>query len=199
MPRYLRMALPLIALFMPWSSLAANADDELPLLTDMEEYAVYIAVLFPQQQGKDTAGMPSLPPITRLDGITGKNYRLYYLAGDHGRLKQGVDSGIINSYNRNNATPLRLDEKILQSMAPDGHRVNLVANDSAPAGREDIATPGGITYLSRPGYNSDRSGAIVQIRHVADYEMGVGYLVHLERKMPDGHWQITGSDLTRMY
>ncbi len=46
------------------------------------------------------------------------------------------------------------------------------------------------------GFDSSRTRAIVTVRHQADYEMGIGYRIYLEKSAATGRWLITGTDLT---
>jgi hypothetical protein len=56
---------------------------------------------------------------------------------------------------------------------------------------------GGMTTLSRPGFDSSRTKAVLEVGHQADYEMGVGYRVYLEKSPQTGQWVIVGADVTR--
>jgi hypothetical protein len=46
------------------------------------------------------------------------------------------------------------------------------------------------------GFDPSRTRAVVSVRHQADYEMGIGYRIYLEKSAATGRWLGTGADLT---
>ena len=64
------------------------------------------------------------------------------------------------------------------------------------AHRRQYPFSGGIKSVSRVGFDPARTHAVVTIRHQADYEMGIGYRIYLEKSAATGRWLITGSELT---
>lgn len=178
-----------------------NAEDSL-WLTNAEEYAVIVAVLFPTESdsGNSTAEVNfERKTYTRLDGITGNDYRLNRLT-IQGKItdNSSVDQTTIADYNHRNEKSYRLDEKRLLPLIPEEGMVILVTPGGTETMEEGIIADG-TTYISRPGFNQDRTKAILQINHVAGPEMGVGYEVYLEKASSNGNWQITGLNLNRIY
>jgi hypothetical protein len=184
-----------------------DAAEDLPLLTDAEEYAVFMAVLFPK-------GPDSIDPATkadlerkafltghrdRLDGITGNSYNLSRFTISGTKPDKGPDHDLIGDYNRRNEHSCRLDEERLRSLVPKGGKIALVTQGEPGMTGGDILPFDGTTFISRPGFNQDLTKAIVQINHVAGPEMGVGYQVYLEKSSPGGTWVIIDSVLNRRY
>jgi mRNA interferase MazF len=69
---------------------------------------------------------------------------------------------------------------------------------SISSGNNNISR-GEIARLTRPGFNKDKTAAMVEADLQADAEMGVGYRVYLQKSPETGKWIITGADRTRMY
>jgi len=65
--------------------------------------------------------------------------------------------------------------------------------------RKKYPFAGGISYLSRPGFNKGRTQAVVAVHHQAGYDMGVGYRVYLEKSPKRGEWVIRGAVMTRVF
>jgi hypothetical protein len=55
----------------------------------------------------------------------------------------------------------------------------------------------GRTYVSRVGFNRDKTQALVYVQHVAGPEMGIGHYVFLDKT--DGKWVIAGSGIGRIF
>ena len=184
-----------------------HAAENAPLLTNVEEYAVFAAVLFPREPGialnskPDPEQKPSLDTgRMHLDGITTNSYILsrFTIVGTRNSHK-GNDQGMTADYNRRNKKVYRLDEKKLLPLTAKEGRVVLVDPGETRTTGKTILSSGGITYISRPGFNQDMTQAIIQINHVADPEMGVGYQVYLEKSSSTGQWSMIGFDLNRRY
>jgi hypothetical protein len=185
-----------------------HAAENAPLLTNVEEYTVFVAVLFPKEQTIDAPDAkphpyhkPSLDtgPM-HLDGITGNSYRLSrFTIAETRNPENETDQGMTADYNHRNKQVYRLDEKKLLSLTPKDGRVVLVDPGESRTKEKTIFSSEGTTYISRPGFNQDMTQAIMQISHVADPEMGVGYQVYLEKSSSTGQWSIIGFDLNRRY
>jgi hypothetical protein len=96
----------------------------------------------------------------------------------------------------------------LQLLVPKGNEAILVSqeeqqkNFSGDSGRDEPRRrtgASGITYVSRPGFNAKRTEAVMQINHVADAEMGIGYRVYLKKSSKSGEWTMVDSVLNRRY
>jgi hypothetical protein len=52
-------------------------------------------------------------------------------------------------------------------------------------------------YFSRPGFNEARNRAVIEANCQADYEMGIGYRIHLEKSPKTGKWVMVNGDMSR--
>jgi hypothetical protein len=55
----------------------------------------------------------------------------------------------------------------------------------------------GKTYVSRAGFNKNRTMALVYVEHIAGPRSGVGYFILLEKK--GGNWEVKSSQIGKMY
>ena len=211
-------SLALVALFAAAAAAAAPAEATLPLISDDEEYAVFGAVLFPNKPEipanvqDETRYMLEYRDRVRLDGIQGSPYTIAEGATRQRRLEprdapEGRDAAMLADYNAKNATPHRLDVAKLSRLGPT-RQVTMIAEDELARlfgpgrGWEELRRrfpfQGGIVRFSRVGFNEDKTRAVVHVSCQADYEMGVAYLVFLERSTKSGNWLLLGTVLTRI-
>lgn len=184
------------------------------MIDDEEEYAVLAAVLFPHEpevpdgmendlQRKTYLSMNTV----RLSGFHGSQYTLEDKTIT-ARMAEKTDASMAEDYNKKNGETCSIDGGRLLTRVPAGKNITLVSTkemkktfSSGGRGWEEFRQrrplAGGITRLSRPGFSSDRTQAVVEARHQADYEMGVGYRVYLDKSKKTGKWIITGADMTR--
>jgi hypothetical protein len=192
----------------------AHASDETLRMLDDEEYAVIAEVLFRTGQdavAPDEKEKPGRKPLPErqidLAGIPSSFFLLYQMTLQGTLDAKGGNANMATDYNRRNAQSCKIDNEKLHSFAPKGKRINLVSqeeqqkNFNARGGESSRRHPGpsGITYISRPGFNAKHTEAVMQINHVADPEMGVGYRVYLEKSPKNGAWILVGSVLNRRY
>ncbi|MGQ9802186.1 MAG: hypothetical protein ACUVRL_11070 [Candidatus Saccharicenans sp.] len=144
-----------------------------------EEFRVYAAVFNPAKLSS-----------VRLDGlpegwVTLEDQTTNRLAE---KIK-GVDKELLEDYNSKNKKKYNLGEFL-----PEGFE-NLISIRRSESGQgqsltgvssETISLSSGKTYVSRVGFNKSRTAALVFVSHVAGPEMGVGYLVLLEKNQ--GVW-----------
>ncbi len=188
---------------------SSTAAENAPLLTNGEEYAIFAAVLFPMEQTTSIDPNTKIDPqqkaysnaqAMKLEGITGNNYRLScFTIGRTNKENKGSDQGMIADYNRRNEQVFCLDEKRLLPLIPKKGMVILVDPREKKTLEKGMISFSETTYISRPGFNQDMTRAILQINHVADPEMGVGYQVYLEKSALTGTWKIINFDLNRRY
>jgi len=185
----------------------AAAADDAPLLADSAEYAVMVAVLFPKEEDAAISGIddafghkPRLAarPI-RLDGITASDYRLSRFTLTVDSSDNGSAQDMQGDFNRKNQQAYRLDEKRLLPLVARAGHVTLVTPGNSVMESNSMPLAAGTTFLSRPGFNKGRTKAMVQINHVADPEMGLGYRVYLQKSPVNGTWIITDLELNRRY
>lgn len=97
---------------------------------------------------------------------------------------KGLDRELLDDYNSKNKKSCRLSEFL-----PESFESHLSLRTSEPDQRpvangmdsETISMSPGRTYVSRVGFNKSRTTALVFVSHLADPEMGVGYLILLEK------------------
>lgn len=144
-----------------------------------EEFRVYAAVFNP----------PGLSSV-RLDGLPHGFAVLDDQTSSRTAEKvKGLDRELLDDYNSKNKKSYRLSEFL-----PEGFENLISLRTSEPDQRpvaggvdsETISRPGGRTYVSRVGFNKSRTTALVFVSHLADPEMGVGYLILLEKNQ--GGW-----------
>jgi len=148
-----------------------------------EEFKVYAAVFNPSK-------LSSL----RLDGLPEGFVVLEDETINRSAEKlKGVDKELLTDYNGKNRKRYRLSEFL-----PEGFEGILTIRNSEKSelnwkpevSSETVSLSGGRTYVSRAGFNKSRIAAMVFVSHVASPEMGVGYLVYLEKVK--GSWVPTG-------
>lgn len=179
-----------------------QANEDKPFISDDKEYAVMAAVLF-QNSGKHQPEKDaSLSRRSGLDGIPKNSFNLSRLTTTGSLTVKELDSSMVEDYNRNNTAEYRIDPAKLALVTPRGSAANLItpkrfSMDNAPERTKSIRS--GTTYISRPGFNKTGTTAVLQISHVADPEMGIGYRVILEKSPRDGSWIITDAVVNRRY
>ena len=195
---------------------AASTPDEC-MIADEEEYAVFAAVLFPNRPEVpdgikgDAERLAYLAAATvRLDGFHGDSYTLQDTTRMQPGPAKGSEQEMTADYNRKGARACRIDRGRLLSQVPQGKGIAFVGAEEVmqtfsagaesggwEAFRSRRPLGGGITTLSRPGFDARRSRAVLEVGHQADYEMGIGYRVYLEKSPKTGKWVIVGADMTR--
>ncbi len=211
-------SLALVALFAAAAIAAAPTEATLPLIPDDEEYAVFGAVLFPNKPEipanvQDEARyMLEYRDRVRLDGIRGGPYTIAEGTARERRLEprnapERRDTAMLADYNAKNATSHRLDGAKLSRLGPT-RQVTMITEDELARlfgpgrGWEEVRRrfpfQGGIVRFSRVGFNEDKTRAVVHVSCQADYEMGVAYLVFLEKSTKSGNWLLLGTVLTRI-
>ncbi len=194
-------------------SLPAYADDGKHCILDSEEYAVIAAVLFPADRdlsankNKHHTGRPvDLPGISSsFIALSGQTRQEKLESSDN-----TADPDMVADYNRRNALECHIDAEKLRVLVPSGNRISVVSPeeqkrrlntgvDSGDDFRSKHSLFSGLTYVSRPGFNLQKTHAIIQINHIADFEMGVGYRVFLGKNSQSGPWILVNVVQNRMY
>jgi hypothetical protein len=216
MGRVVSRTLFCLALLLP--VLAIGAEPELPPIDDADEYRVIAAVLFPAEPEIPDAikNDPQrralyLAERPRLDGLgLGEPSMTIQETTIQGLTMapraDAADAALAADYTRKNEKSARLVLERLRVHLPQGQEVHLITSQEMRAlfqqgggwqeHRRRFPRGGGIKSLSRVGFDPARTRAVVTVRHQADYEMGVGYRIYLEKSATSGRWVITGSDLT---
>jgi hypothetical protein len=206
-----------VALLVAMSVVAAAAENPAPLVPDDEEYAVFAAVLFPPKPEvpanvpNEALFMAQYRDRVRLDGVLANDYTIAEETAPGSPLKpdsrpESSDAALIIDYNTKNTSTYRIDGDTLARLLP-GRRIRMLQEDVRQrifraggweAYRATVLGAGsGIVWLSRVGFNTDRTRAAVHIRHQADYEMGVAYRVFLEKSPKTGTWLLSSTVMTR--
>jgi hypothetical protein len=189
------------------------------VVNDEEEYAVLAAVLFPndpdipKEMKTDPQKKAYLAAKTiRLDGFHGSSYSIQDESMP-AKSAKNKDRELIADFNPKNERACRLiPAKLLAHLLPN-QTVNFRSAEEIQKQRSLSSTDGAgrektrgrgigheeITRLSRPGFNSTNTVAVVEVDLIADYEMGVGYWVYLQKSPKTGKWIITSADRIRMY
>lgn len=178
------------------------ADSEAPLITDDAEYAVMAAVLFHDAVNyKDEIKKPSLTDSysRSLNGIPSSYFNLCRITTTGSLHDKGFDRTLIDDFNRKNAQPHQIDSDKLAAVTPKGSSVTLVNPKRFSMDEEPSSIRSGTTYISRPGFNKAGVEAVLNVSHVAGYEMGIGYQVILEKSPRDGKWHIVEAVVNRRY
>jgi hypothetical protein len=182
-------------------------------IVDGEEYAVLASVLFPNEPDMpdgmktDIERKAHLSLVTvRLDGFHGGGYKLQ---DETTEAKSSNQADPIDAdFTAKNRTPCKISKDKLTAHLPPGAHVSLVNADelrqafSAQLRGEKgprSVIPSEITYLSRPGFNPNRTESMVNASMKAGLEMGVAYRVYLKKSPRTGKWFIDGAKRTRIY
>jgi hypothetical protein len=201
----------LLVLVISFLFIGAAADAQTTcIVNDEEEYAVFAAVLFPNPP-EAPKGMKSY--VERNAWLASKRVRLDGFHGSHYLLQdettpsksaRNKDRDLIPDFNTKNGQSCKLVASRLQAyLSPD----NSVTFKSAEEIRKQNSISSGnknmlggeIARLTRPGFNNDKTVAMVEVDLQAGPEMGVGYRVYLQKSSKTGKWIITDADRTRMY
>jgi hypothetical protein len=188
------------------------------LIEDEEEYAVFAAVLFPYPPEVPDGMTDELQQkahiaskTIRLSGFHGNHYTMED-ESSNGRIERDSDQAMIADYNKKNSRPCRIDGAQLLRRVPAGKHVTIVSAEEVrkifsegfgkgtgwKTFRQEYPFASGLAYLSRPGFDETRSKAVIGASHNADYRMGVGYRVFLEKSAKTGKWIIVGAYMTRI-
>ena len=204
----------LVCLFIP--ALLAQAEC---LIQEDAEYAVMAAVLFPNEPDIPEGITDELArkvyrdrATVRLSGFHGSSYTLEDETTASKRTGE-ADPFTVNDYNRKNEQACRIDgARLLAHIPPEKRtRVTVISAEevrklfSAGSGkgggwrefRKKYPFAGGIVYFSRPGFNEARNRAVIEANCQADYEMGIGYRIHLEKSPKTGKWVMVNGDISR--
>lgn len=152
-------------------------------IIEPEEYEVYIAVF----DAKKLDGIPFsyvvLEQKTLKEKIRKENWK-------------DIDSFLIDDFNRKNKREHVLEDKFPKYKSLSGHRnlnIEVRSKTDKSFGPFDM----GKTYVSRVGFNRNKTQALVYVQHVAGPEMGVGHYVLLDKL--GGKWAIAGSGIGRIF
>lgn len=188
-------------LFLP---VHASAENKTPCILDDEEYSVIAAVLFRAEH--NMAALKNKPysgHYRDLDGIPSSFILLSDVTRQEKLDNPAADAVMIADYNRKNADICSIDKKRLQALVPEKSRISFISPGAWRKNREESlrnqSLSSGLTSVSRPGFNADKTRAVIQINHIADFEMGAGYLVYLKKTPSDNVWILTGAVLNRRY
>jgi len=140
-----------------------------------EEYEVYAALF----RGRVPSGIPSgrveLQKATSIKELRSK--------------KIAIDKTLLNDFNEKN----RISYSLENAFPDDGVRRITIADGKA--GVPSLTQ--GRTYVSRVGFDKNRSTALVHVDHIAGPRAGVAYYVTLHKKGDE--WVITNSVIEAIY
>jgi hypothetical protein len=195
----------------------AFAGEEVRAIEDDEEYRVYAAVLFPNKPEIPDAIKDDplrrdlyLSERPRLDGLgLGNRSAVVYEQTKVNQKMRPADDGSLTAlgegFNRKTEKPARISKEQLLANLPKDGGVRIITDeemselfrkkDGWDRFRQKYPFAGGIKGFSRVGFDPARTQAVVFVGHQADYRMGVGYWIYLEKSASSGKWIISGSRL----
>lgn len=156
--------------FMEMADYGLHCGDYIP----GEEYEVYAAVFRAR-----VSGIPS--GRVELEGTTTKKEL-------RGR-KIKMDKDLVEDFNNKNRTSYKLE-----SAFPDDGSLVTVRGDSSDGG---FPLMSGRLFVSRVGFNRDRSRALVYVDHIAGPRSGSAWYVTLEKRK--GKWEVVESFIETIY
>lgn len=184
------------------------------------EYQVYAEVLFPQDSDSPTASSVAgnasgakgeLLKSPDLEGIWPGPY-LVFLTTTDARIKEAeaVDHDMGRDFAEKNQVVCVIDKQMFSAAVTpakqneiafisDEQRKAEFAAGGWDAFRRKHAAASCLTSLSRVGFNSDKTKAMVDVRSVCDYEMGIGYRVLLKRSSGEHPWKIVEVRVNRTF
>jgi hypothetical protein len=181
------------------------AVEEAPFITDDEEYTVIAATFshesipFAIKSTKEkTSNNDTSRPSQHLSGIPSNYFNLSRLTTKGSISDKSLDPAMVDDFNRKNAQPHQIDPEKFAA-ATKGSNVTLIDPKGFSMEEEPRGIRSGTTYISRPGFNKARTGAVLNVSHVADPEMGIGYQVTFEKSPQDGKWYIVDAVVNRRY
>lgn len=143
-----------------------------------DEYEVYAALFGKRGLSGIPAGNVALEADTTRFQYKGKN------------IDTSIQEEIVKDFNGKNMASYRLDE---DAFPRDGNlKITLRTGKERPSPFMQ-----GWTWVSRAGFNKERTKAVVYVSHASGPRSGVGYFVTLEKQQ--GQWAITGSHIAMMY
>lgn len=181
------------------------------VIEDDEEYAVLAAVLFPNEPDMPDRIMNDLEREAyrsmarpRMSGFASSSYRLRSETIRETEPPKSRDF-MDRDYYEKNKQACTIDGARLRAHLPGDDCVRLAAAEETEketpfpkGGGLEGRLFAGMTYLSRPGFNKDRTEAVVEAHHQAHPLMGVGYRVYLKKSPKTGQWVITAAQRTRI-
>lgn len=181
------------------------AVEDASFITDDEEYTVIAGVFHHdslppvvKSTKEQTQGNDIFRHAQHLNGIPSNYFNLSRLTTKGSISDKGLDPSMVNDFNGKNAQPHQIDPDKFAA-ATKGNNVTLIAPQGFSMKEEPRGIRSGTTYISRPGFNKARTQAVLNVSHVADPEMGIGYQVMLEKSPRDGKWYIVDAVVNRRY
>lgn len=183
-----------------------HAGEDAPFITDDEEYAVIAAVFFHEtippvvnNTNEPTRKKDLFRNNTRLSGIPSSHFNLSRLTSEESLPDKGLDRTMVDDFNRKNVKAYQIDPDKFAAAVPKGSGATLITPKGFSMEVEPRGIRSGTTYISRPGFNKAGTEAVLNVSHVADPEMGIGYQVILGKSPQDGKWYIVDAVVNRRY
>jgi hypothetical protein len=178
--------------------------EDASFITD-DEYIVIAAVFFHEARSPavtSTKEKSSSNDMSRhdqrLSGIPSCCFSLSRLTTQGTIAGKGIDPAMAADFNIKNAQPHQIDSDKFAA-ATKGSNVTLIDPQGFSMKEEPRGIRSGTTYISRPGFNKARTQAVLNVSHVADPEMGIGYQVMLEKSPQEVKWYIVDAIVNRRY
>ncbi len=105
--------------------------------------------------------------------------------------KLKLDGGLVKDFNQKNRISQTLERGF-----PDDGRLTISVADNASG---QLSRSNERTYVSRVGFNRDRSMALVHVDHISGPRSGVAYYLTLKKKTGSPAWAIADAIIEMMY
>jgi len=171
---------------------------------DDEEYAVYSAVLFPETGGgrQTPVSNPSdlLRPPPELAGIWPGPYTIFSSTMTiSAKASDGNDAALLEDFNRKNSQACPIEGDRLRATLPEADRSRIQLTASVDVKPQKVAIAPGFVRLSRVGFNTPKTEAVVEIHAIYSPEAGIGYRAFFQRTSPEVPWRLIDARKTRQF
>lgn len=171
---------------------------------DDEEYAVYVAVLFPETGGgqQTPVSNPSdlLRPPPNLAGIWPGPYTIFSSTMTiSAKASDGNDDAWLEDFNRKNSQACPIEVDRLRATLPEADRRRIQLTASVDVKPQKVAFAQGFVRLSRVGFNTPKTEAVVEIHSIYGPEAGIGYRAFFQRPRPEVPWHLYDVRKTRQF
>lgn len=152
-------------------------------IIESEEYMVYMSVFRSDKLDGIPSGYVVLEKETKKEQISKDNWK-------------DIDGFMIDDFNRRNRLQYHLESKFPEDKPAAAHgNLTLEVREQQDSRSGPFDT--GRTYVSRVGFNRDKTEALVYVQHVATPESGIGHYVFLHKD--SGKWNISGSTIGKIF
>lgn len=142
---------------------------------EAEEYAVYEAVFASSELNGIPYKYVVLERQTAEEQVQGERWN-------------DVEPALIDNFNKKNDKPSALEDKFSST---GGLTIKI------RSGEAESVFDSGRTWVSRVGFNADKTRALLYVQHAATPESGIAYFVFLDKA--DSAWKVNGSIVAKIF